>query len=119
MTYTIWDWVVRLFHWSVATLFLLNFWLFEAGDDIHEIVGYVLAGLLTVRIGWGFWGSTNARFITFFPTPSRLKSYFINPTTRHPIDGGHNALGAVMVMLLIFLLAVVSFSGWLQETDRY
>lgn len=110
---------MRLFHWSVAALFLLNFWVFEAGDDVHEIIGYIVAALLAVRIAWGFCGSKYARFANFFPTASRLNTFFKHPETRHPMAGGHNPLGALMVFFMLFLLALVAFSGWLQETDRY
>lgn len=119
MKYYIWDRLIRFIHWSVAVLFLLNFWAFEAGEDLHEIVGYMIAGLLVVRIIWGCYGSQNAVFSNFFPTPSRLKHYFQNSETRHPVAGGHNPLGALMVFLMLFLLALLSFSGWLQETERY
>ena len=119
MKYTIWDRVVGLFHWSVAALFLLNFWLFEAGEALHENVGYAVAALLAVRIIWGFCGSSHARFANFWPTPTRLKRYIQHPETRHPLAAGHNPLGALMVFLMLFLLALVAFSGWLQETDSY
>lgn len=119
MSYFVWDWVVRLFHWSVASLFLLNYLVFEGGEDWHEIVGYVVAALLLIRMGWGFCGSRHARFSDFSPTVSRLKRYFKSPELRYPIEGGHNPLGAVMVLSMLFLLALVAFSGWLQETDRY
>lgn len=115
----IWDGIVRLFHWSVAALFPLNFWLFDGGSDVHEIIGYVIAALLVIRFIWGFCGSKHARFATFFPTPSRLKVYFDTPETRYPMTGGHNPLGALMVFFMLFSLALVAFSGWLQETDRY
>ena len=119
MKYVIWDRVVRLFHWSVAALFLLNFWFFEAGEALHENVGYAVAALLAVRSVWGFCGSAHARFANFLPTRARLKHYFQHPETRHPMAAGHNPLGALMVFLMLFLLALVAFSGWLQETDRY
>ena len=61
----IWDAFVRLFHWSVATLFLLDFWVLEAGDPPHEWVGYAIGFLLLGRVLWGFIGSHNARFSSF------------------------------------------------------
>ena len=56
----IWDKYVRLFHWSVATLFLLDFWVLEGGDPPHNWVGYAIGFLLIGRILWGFIGSHNS-----------------------------------------------------------
>ena len=71
----VWDRFVRLFHWSVAGAFLLDFWVLEEGDPPHEWVGYFLGVLLVMRIVWGFIGPANARFINFLPTPRRVKHH--------------------------------------------
>ena len=80
---TIWDRFVRLFHWSVAGAFLLDFWVFEEGDPPHEWVGYFLGGLLALRIIWGFIGPHNARFSSFFPTPTRVKKHLADLQEGH------------------------------------
>ena len=66
----IWDAFVRFFHWSVASLFLLNFWVFADDDLLHEWAGYLIMALVTARVVWGVMGSTHARFTDFFPTVS-------------------------------------------------
>jgi cytochrome b len=119
-TIVIWDGFVRIFHWSVACLFLLDFWVLEDGDPPHEWAGYLLALLVFLRIIWGFVGPHNARFRHFMPTPSGIKSHWqalkagqLDP--RH----GHNPLGGAMVLFLLFLLILVSVSGWMLTLDMF
>lgn len=109
---------MRIFHWSTATLVLLNYWLLE--DDPHEWVGYAVAALLAIRLVWGVVGSHNARFSTFFPTPERLRHHWRQLRTRQfdPHEG-HNPLGALMILLMLLLLATIAVSGWMQGLDRF
>ena len=119
-TIKIWDGFVRFFHWSVACLFLLDFWVLEDGDPLHEWAGYVLGALVLLRIIWGFIGPQNARFSNFMPTPEGINSHLQKLKTgqldpRH----GHNPLGGAMVMLLLFLLILVAVSGWMLTLDMF
>lgn len=118
---TIWDPLVRLFHWSVAALFLGNYWLLEGGEEPHRWAGYAIAALLAVRIAWGFMGTANARFVNFWPTRSRLRHHWRQLKHRQPqaVTEGHNPLGALMILLLMTLLAVTALSGWMQGLDRF
>ncbi len=116
----IWDVFVRMFHWSVATLFLLDFWVLEDGDPPHEWAGYALLVLVLMRVVWGFIGSHHARFSSFFPTPARVKQHLIDLKAKQidPAEG-HNPLGGAMVLLLLFMLILVGVSGWMQTWDKY
>ncbi|MET0378763.1 MAG: cytochrome b/b6 domain-containing protein [Spongiibacteraceae bacterium] len=117
---TVWDPLVRIFHWSVATLFLLNYWLLEPGETLHEWAGYAIAGLLVIRIVWGWAGSHNARFASFWPTPTRLRRH-VQQLRKREFDPteGHNPLGALMIFFLLSLLALTAVSGWMQGLDRF
>jgi cytochrome b len=116
----VWDVPVRVFHWSVAPLFLINYWWLEAGDPPHEWVGYAIAALVALRVIWGFVGSRNARFRTFWPTPSRLRHHWRQLRERRfdPAEG-HNPLGALMILLMLMLLMLTAISGWMQELDAF
>lgn len=119
-TVAVWDLVVRIFHWSIAILVPLNYWWFEAGESPHECVGYVIAALLFARVVWGFVGSHNARFVNFIPTPTRLRHHYQQLRTRRfDVSEGHNPLGALMILLLLVLLALIVTSGWMQGLDRF
>jgi len=115
----IWDKFVRSFHWLTASLFLLNYWLLEAGEAPHEWVGYSIAALVSLRIVWGFIGSRHAQFADFFPTPSRLRTYLRAFPQSHRDYPGHNPLGGLMILFLLMLLLLTAISGWLQTTDAF
>lgn len=117
----VWDPLVRICHWSVAALFLLNYWLLEGGEDPHEWAGYAIAALLLVRVAWGFVGPHNARFASFWPTPARLRRHWRQLRQRRFDDPGegHNPAGALMILFLMSLLAVAAISGWMQGLDRF
>jgi cytochrome b len=119
-TIIIWDGFVRLFHWSVASLFLLDFWVLEDGDPPHEWAGYALGALVLMRIIWGFIGPGNARFSSFFPTPKRIAAHWRELKTGE-IDPnvGHNPFGGAMVIFLLSLLVLVTLSGWMQTLDAF
>lgn len=116
----IWDAFVRIFHWTVATLFLLDFWVLEDGDPPHEWAGYLLGILLMMRIVWGFIGSHHARFSSFFPTPGRIQKHLADMKQRRfDHHEGHNPLGGAMVLLLLFMLLVIGVTGWMMNTDQF
>ena len=117
---TVWDHFVRVFHWSVASAFLLDFWVLEEGDPPHEWVGYFLGAMLILRITWGFIGPHNARFVNFFPTPSRVTKH-LSDLRHNRLDHaeGHNPLGGAMVIALMLMLATVAMSGWMLTWDMF
>jgi cytochrome b len=116
----VWDPLIRVFHWTTAALFIANYGLLEAGETVHEWVGYAVAALLTLRIVWGFAGSPNARFASFWPTPTRLAQHWQRLRDRRfdPAEG-HNPFGALMILLMLLLLAIIATSGWMQGLDRF
>ena len=75
--------MVRGCHWSVAALFLLDYWLLEGGESGHEWAGYTLGAVVLLRIVWGFVGSPHARFREFLPMPARLRNYLADFPGNH------------------------------------
>ena len=73
-TVRVWDPVVRVFHWSLVVAFVVAWATGDEARDIHEITGYVIAGLLAVRLVWGVVGTTHARFTDFVHRPSTVVS---------------------------------------------
>lgn len=116
----VWDPVVRLFHWTVVAGCVLNLFILDDGGLPHEIVGYIVAAALAVRIVWGFVGTKYARFSDFVPTPSRLNAYVAALLRgRAPRLLGHNPAGAVVMLALMVLLAGVSVTGWMTTLDAF
>ncbi len=112
----IWDLPHRLFHWLLVVSVIAAYITAKIGGaltDWHGRLGLFILGLLVFRIIWGFVGSTHSRFVTFFPTYSRLSAYFKG--TWKGI--GHNPLGALSVIALLTVLAVQVGTGLFANDD--
>jgi cytochrome b len=116
----VWDPLVRILHWTLALACIANLSVLRDADESHEYVGYAALAAVAIRILWGVIGSQHARFGDFIPGPRRLVSYCGELMRgREPRYLGHNPAGAVMMMLLVFLVAIVGLSGWMMGTDRF
>lgn len=116
----VWDRFVRVFHWSQAALIAIC-WL--TGDElktVHEAAGYTVAGLLLLRVVWGFIGSRHARFADFVRRPDDVRAY-LGQMLRgaEPRHLGHNPAGGAMVVALMLIVAATALTGWLQTTDAF
>lgn len=118
-TVKVWDPLLRLLHWSLATVFLINF-LNEAGDPLHDWLGYAALFVIGVRFVWGWIGPQHARFSNWVRGPRAIRRYLrerLSGRSRRQL--GHNpAAGAMMVALLIGI-TLVGVTGWMQTTDRF
>lgn len=116
----LWDPLIRLFHWSVAGVFVANYWLNESGEKWHEWLGYFAAAFLVIRSIWGFVGRGAARWSDFFPSYSRLKLHccaLASGKAYHRM--GHSPLGAVVMILMMLLILVLAISGFMMEEIDY
>jgi cytochrome b len=71
----VWDPFVRIFHWSLAGLFMFAFATGDEWDKPHEAAGYAIAGLVGLRVIWGFIGPRHARFSDFVRGPGEVISF--------------------------------------------
>ncbi|MEO7053075.1 MAG: cytochrome b/b6 domain-containing protein [Rhodanobacter sp.] len=118
-TVKVWDPLVRLFHWSLAGLFLANFFT-EDGELVHRGFGYAILILIAVRFAWGWIGTRHARFSDWVVGPHRVRRYLRERLTgRSRRQLGHNPGAAVMILALLGGVLLVAFTGWLQTTDRF
>jgi cytochrome b len=112
----LWDLPTRIFHWLLAICVIAALVSGQIGGkliELHAKIGLVIVGLVAFRLVWGFAGSTYARFAHFFPSPARIKAY-LNGEWR---GLGHNPLGALSVLTLIFLLAAQVLTGLFANDD--
>jgi len=108
----VWDPVVRFFHWSLVSAFFIAYITEEDLLSVHTWAGYLIVGLLVVRIIWGFIGTHYARFSDFVHSPSTIIQFLKNTLAlRAKRYLGHNPAGGAMVMLLIFSLLATTTSG--------
>ncbi len=115
VTVKVWDPFVRIFHWSLVFCFTVAWISADEWQDLHEVMGYITAGLVVFRILWGLIGPRYARFTHFVRSPgtvmSYLKSIKAGNERRHV---GHNPAGGMMVVALLLSLAALTLSGWLS-----
>lgn len=118
----VWDLPVRLFHWMLVILLATSFFSGRAAGDwmtLHFWSGYAILTLLLFRIAWGFVGSTTARFTHFVKGPTAWVVYLRNLATgRRTYDVGHNPVGGIMVLVLIFAVLAQAVAGLFSaDTD--
>ena len=109
---SVWDPLVRVFHWSLVTAFLLAFVTEDDLLTVHSWAGYLVLGLVMFRWVWGVVGSRHARFSDFVSSPQAIKKYLGDVIAmRAKRHIGHNPVGGVMVMSLLIMLPLVALSG--------
>jgi cytochrome b len=106
----IWDFPIRIFHWSLVVLLGLSWWSAETFRmDWHRYFGFAIGGLIVFRLLWGFIGTQTARFSQFLKGPRAVWRYLRGRTGSAP--PGHNPLGGWSVMALLLALTVQVISG--------
>jgi cytochrome b len=111
---------VRVFHWSLATLFLVAYLTGDEIENVHIAAGYAIGGLVALRIVWGIVGPRHARFSDFLRSPRAVLAYMRNVALlRAPRYLGHNPAGGAMVIALLVMLAATATTGFMMTTDAY
>ena len=116
----VWDPFVRIFHWSLVSLFVITWISADEWDRLHELTGYAIAGLVVLRLIWGVIGTRHARFKDFVYSPSTVIAYvkdILNFRPRRYL--GHNPAGGAMVLALMLALLGVVGTGFISITDRF
>ncbi len=122
---SVWDPLVRLFHWTLVVAFTLAYFsqegpfedlLDQVDDDwvqaVHVWAGYTIAGLLLFRVFWGFAGPRHARFSDFVRGPRETLRYVgAVLTLRAPRHLGHNPAGGAMIVALLLSLTLTVTAG--------
>ena len=110
----IWDPLLRIFHWALVVGFTANALLLEEDGSAHQLVGYIILGLLVVRLVWGLFGPRYARFSSFFPTPGAVLGQIADIATgRGRVHLGHSPLGALMIWNIVVTLLAISATGYM------
>lgn len=111
----VWDAPVRVFHW-LAVLCFFGAWITAESERwrlVHVTLGYTLAGLVAFRLLWGLLGTHHARFASFVRGPKAVGRYLASLVRGRPEHHtGHNPAGALAIVGLLALAALVTFSGW-------
>lgn len=116
-TVSIWDPLVRTFHWVLVGSFVLAWWLEDDFLSLHLLAGSVVFGLLVFRFIWGFIGTPYSVFKDLLLSPyqliSHLQSLLRGRVQHYP---GHTPAGSAMILLLLGSLLLLVSSGVLVYT---
>ena len=108
----VWDPFIRIFHWLLVIAFFTAYLTEGEPEWLHAWAGYLIVGLLALRIIWGFIGSEHARFSSFVSSPGRILAYLRdNIRGRAEYYRGHNPAGGAMILAIILSLLITSGAG--------
>ena len=111
-TALVWDWPLRVFHWSLVLAVAGSFATHYAGIEWfewHRRCGYAVVVLTGFRLAWGFAGPRYSRFRSFLRGPRAVIDYLRG---RQPYpSAGHNPVGAASVLVFLALLAIQAGTG--------
>lgn len=109
---SLWDPIVRLTHWGIALVVVLNTLLSDGGSVFHVTLGWLAMALLVMRLIWGALGPVEARFSAFPPNPmAALRHLRQLLSGRVQPHASHNPAAALMVYAFWLTLTVVIGTG--------
>ncbi|MDA0369205.1 MAG: cytochrome b/b6 domain-containing protein [Proteobacteria bacterium] len=111
----VWDRFVRLAHWALVAAFTVAFLTEDDAMSLHAWAGYVVGGIVVLRVVWGFIGPEHARFSDFLYRPGVVIGYLLALVRlRGRRYLGHSPAGGVMIIVLLAALAGTTGTGiWL------
>jgi cytochrome b len=116
----VWDLPVRILHWLLVIGIGVCWWTGLYNElEYHLWSGYAILWILLMRLYWGLVGSSTARFVNFVRGPKAILDYASTLHRRDtPHTHGHNALGALSIVLMLGLvLAVVVLGLFAVDVD--
>jgi cytochrome b len=111
----VWDAPVRVFHWLFALSFAGAYLTAESERwrQVHVTLGYTVGALVVFRLLWGLVGTRYARFRSFVRGPAVVRRYFLGMLRGAPPHStGHNPVGALAIIGMLALAALVCVTGW-------
>ena len=126
----VYDWPTRIFHWLFALLFVVAYVIAETVSDessfftFHIMAGLTIGFILILRIIWGFFGTTFARFSSFKLNPVELLQYLkdvVVSKTKNYL--GHNPGSSYAAVVMFVCAAGLAITGVMMtggsESDFY
>ena len=116
----VWGLFVRLAHWAVAVLVIVELFNEAGANPWHRYLGYAAAALVLARLAWGFFTTGEARLGRMLSVAGEASPYMrALRTSSARVYPGHNPLGALMAFTLWTLILLLGITGWLTQLDRF
>lgn len=107
-----WDPVVRLTHWGVVTIVIINTFVVGEESIAHVWAGYCLAALLALRLLWGVLGPKAVRLSLLPPSPARAIAHIRDISARRKAEHRtNNPLFALTIYAIWATLVCVVATG--------
>ncbi|MET4519062.1 cytochrome b [Bradyrhizobium sp. I1.7.5] len=109
----VWDLPVRAMHWLLVIGISVCWWTGINNElEYHLWSGYAILWIVLMRLYWGVVGSSTARFVNFVRGPKSILGYASTLHRRDtPHSHGHNALGAISIVVMLGLILAVVILG--------
>lgn len=121
-TLKVWDIPTRLFHWALVILIFYAWLAVEVLEDMqqHFYAGYSILTLVLFRLCWGVFGTVYAKFSNFIYSPKQIFNYAktLGDKSSKPYLG-HNPLGGLAVLLMLFALLLQTSTGLFNSDDYF
>jgi cytochrome b len=115
-----WDLPTRATHWLLALVIVINLFVLEEGEQIHEWLGYFGVALVFFRIIWGFIGAEASRWRSLPLSFTHLLAHARAEVSLKPIDyPGHNPLGSLTYVLIWTMVVALGISGFMMDLDAF
>ncbi len=120
----IWDLSIRIFHWVFALGYAVSMLIATTIDDdgalfdYHALIGFMLLGVVFLRVLYGFIGTKHARFLYFNFSLRDLGAYlFPFATDTKKSFPGHNPASSYGTILMLVLVGLIGITGILAGED--
>lgn len=109
-----WDILVRLTHWLIVLGFILNLFILRPGSFAHQIVGYIAASAVIIRLLWAMAGAKYpARIRDMIPTPSGIAEHWQELKAREHWHDKHNSIGLLFIWTAWLFILAIAATGYL------
>lgn len=123
--FLVWDVPVRMFHWLLAGGLVAAYAIAETRDHddpsfiLHMAVGLTVGLLAALRVAWGIFGSTHARFSGFALSPAALFRYLRGVIGKPPPAYlGHNPAASYATLGMLGCALGLALSGVMLATGK-